>query len=61
VKAILAIIQMLISFPVLASDPRPFVQGSWQELRQQHSGRPMVVQFLGSDLRSVPYRAASME
>jgi thiol-disulfide isomerase/thioredoxin len=47
VKAILAIIQMLISFPVLASDPRPFVQGSWQELRQEHSGRPMVVHFWG--------------
>jgi thiol-disulfide isomerase/thioredoxin len=47
VSAFLAIVLMLISFPVLASDPRPFMRGSWQELRQEHRGRPMVVHFWG--------------
>ncbi len=46
-KAFLAILQMLLAFPVLAGDPRPFVRGSWQELRQEHSGRPTLVHFWG--------------
>lgn len=28
-------------------DLRPFVRGSWQQLRQEHRGKPMVVHFWG--------------
>lgn len=30
-----------------AVELRPFVQGSWQELRQNHAGRPTIVHFWG--------------
>jgi thiol-disulfide isomerase/thioredoxin len=47
VKAVVALALALISLPAFAADPRPFIRGSWQELRQEHSGRPIVVHFWG--------------
>jgi thiol-disulfide isomerase/thioredoxin len=38
---------LLAAHPALAGEPRPFVQGSWQELRQLHHGRPTIVHFWG--------------
>jgi thiol-disulfide isomerase/thioredoxin len=35
------------AFPALADDARPFIRGSWQELRQQHQGKPTIVHFWG--------------
>jgi thiol-disulfide isomerase/thioredoxin len=34
-------------FPALAGDARPFVRGSWQELRRQHQNKPTIVHFWG--------------
>jgi thiol-disulfide isomerase/thioredoxin len=36
-----------ITDPAGAVELRPFVQGSWQELRQAHAGRPTIVHFWG--------------
>ena len=38
---------MLVAQPAPAGEQRPFVRGSWQELRQEHSGRSVVVHFWG--------------
>jgi thiol-disulfide isomerase/thioredoxin len=38
---------LLAAAPALAGDLRPFVRGSWQELRQAHAGRAMVVHLWG--------------
>lgn len=35
------------AFPALAGEARPFVRGSWQELREQHQGKPTIVHFWG--------------
>jgi thiol-disulfide isomerase/thioredoxin len=43
----LAVVLMLAARPALAEELRPFERGSWQELRLQHSGRPVVVHFWG--------------
>ncbi len=43
----LVLLVLLLSFPALAEGPRSFVRGSWQELRQEHVGRPMIVHFWG--------------
>jgi thiol-disulfide isomerase/thioredoxin len=43
----LALSLMLAAAPALAADPLPFGKGSWQELRQQHAGRPAIVHFWG--------------
>jgi thiol-disulfide isomerase/thioredoxin len=47
VKPLLAVALALMSFSAWGADPRPFVRGSWQEIRQEHSGRPMIVHFWG--------------
>jgi thiol-disulfide isomerase/thioredoxin len=38
---------LLLSSPALAEEPQAFVRGSWQGLRQEHTGRPMIVHFWG--------------
>src|SRR5436189_6447372 len=38
---------LLLASPALAEEPRPFGRGSWQELRQEHAGRPTIVHFWG--------------
>jgi thiol-disulfide isomerase/thioredoxin len=38
---------LLLSSPALAQGPQPFVRGSWQELRHEHAGRPIIVHFWG--------------
>ena len=43
----LILVLLLLSFPALAEGPQPFGRGSWQQLRQQHAGRPMIVHFWG--------------
>src|SRR5437762_8934391 len=42
-----ALLLLLLSSPALAEGPQPFVCGSWQELRKEHAGRPMIVHFWG--------------
>jgi thiol-disulfide isomerase/thioredoxin len=44
---LVALLLMLGASPALADDPRPFLRGSWQEVRQEHGGRPVVVHFWG--------------
>ena len=41
------VLLLLLSSPALAEEPQPFVRGSWQGLRQEHAGRPMIVHFWG--------------
>ena len=43
----LAFLPMLVSQPAPAAEQRSFSRGSWQELRQEHSGRSLVVHFWG--------------
>jgi thiol-disulfide isomerase/thioredoxin len=43
----LAAILLLCAMPALAGDFRPFVRGSWQQLRQSHAGTPVIVHFWG--------------
>jgi thiol-disulfide isomerase/thioredoxin len=43
----LILVLLLLSFPALAEGPQPLGRGSWQQLRQQHAGRPMIVHFWG--------------
>jgi thiol-disulfide isomerase/thioredoxin len=38
---------LLLANPALADELRPFGRGSWQELRQEHAGRPTIVHFWG--------------
>jgi thiol-disulfide isomerase/thioredoxin len=38
---------ILAAWPALAGEPRPFVKGSWQELRQLHQSKPTIVHFWG--------------
>ena len=38
---------LLLSSPALAEEPQAFVRGSWQGVRQEHAGRPMIVHFWG--------------
>jgi thiol-disulfide isomerase/thioredoxin len=45
--AMLPLVLMLAARPAPAEALRPFERGSWQELRLQHSGRPVVVHFWG--------------
>jgi thiol-disulfide isomerase/thioredoxin len=48
VRLALAVVYTLIAIlPAHAAEPRPFVQGSWQELRAAHKGRPGIVHFWG--------------
>jgi thiol-disulfide isomerase/thioredoxin len=48
VRLALAVVFALAwAFPAHAAEPRPFVQGSWQELRRAHAGRPTIVHFWG--------------
>jgi thiol-disulfide isomerase/thioredoxin len=48
-KYVIAVLFLLLSMalPALAGEARPFVRGSWQDLRQLHQGRPTVVHFWG--------------
>src|SRR2546427_12648347 len=43
----LVLVLLLLSSSALAEGPQAFVRGSWQGLRQEHAGRPMVVHFWG--------------
>ena len=38
---------ILATSPALAGEARPFVKGSWQELRQLHRNKPTIVHFWG--------------
>jgi thiol-disulfide isomerase/thioredoxin len=38
---------MLVSPSAMAGEQRPFVRGSWQDLRQEHAGHDVVVHFWG--------------
>src|SRR5439155_24111537 len=38
---------LLLASPALAEESRPFGRGSWQELRHEHAGRPIIVHFWG--------------
>jgi thiol-disulfide isomerase/thioredoxin len=41
------LLAVLGASPVFAGELRPFVKGSWQELRQAHQGKPTIVHFWG--------------
>ena len=41
------VIVLLVSSPAPAADLQPFGRGSWQELRQEHAGRPVIIHFWG--------------
>jgi thiol-disulfide isomerase/thioredoxin len=41
------VLTLASSLPCLAGEQRPFVRGSWQELRQEHAGHDIVVHFWG--------------
>ena len=43
----LVLLLLLLSSSALAEEPQAFVRGSWQGLRQEHAGRPMIVHFWG--------------
>jgi len=43
----LLLLFLVLSHPALAEGPQPFGRGSWQELRKEHAGRPMIVHFWG--------------
>jgi thiol-disulfide isomerase/thioredoxin len=45
--ALAVVLTLAWAFPAYAAEPRPFVQGSWQELRRAHDGRPTIVHFWG--------------
>ena len=49
-----ALVTLIVSLTVAgcalnasASEPQPFLRGSWAELRQDHAGRPTIVHFWG--------------
>jgi thiol-disulfide isomerase/thioredoxin len=44
---VFALALVLASRPAPAGEQRPFMRGSWQELRQEHSGHKLVVHFWG--------------
>ena len=46
-RALLVALMLLVALPAAASELRPFERGSWQDLRQAHAGRPLVVHFWG--------------
>jgi thiol-disulfide isomerase/thioredoxin len=46
-KAVLAILLLLVPLAAHAAEPKPFAEGSWQALRQAHHGRPTLVHFWG--------------
>jgi len=43
----LTAIVLLCALPALAGEFRPFVRGSWQQLRASHAGKPIIVHFWG--------------
>jgi thiol-disulfide isomerase/thioredoxin len=43
---VFVVLALAAAYPA-AADPHPFVQGSWQELRSLHQGRPTIVHFWG--------------
>jgi thiol-disulfide isomerase/thioredoxin len=43
----LVLVLLLLSIPAQAAGLQPFGRGSWQQLRQQHAGRPLIVHFWG--------------
>ena len=45
---LIAALIALLAVPALADEQGyPFVQGSWQQLRQKHEGKPTIVHFWG--------------
>jgi thiol-disulfide isomerase/thioredoxin len=47
-RALLLAVLLAVALPAAAQDDmRPFVRGSWSELRQAHAGKPTVVHFWG--------------
>ncbi|MDB5393825.1 MAG: hypothetical protein JWM91_1331 [Rhodospirillales bacterium] len=44
---IVILLALSVGFPALAGDARPFLHGSWQELRRQHQNKPTIVHFWG--------------
>lgn len=40
---LLAATLWLLAAPALAESPKPFVQGSWQAIREAHAGKPLAV------------------
>lgn len=47
ILAVLALVPMLVSQPAPAAEQRPFLRGSWRELRHEHGDRNVVVHFWG--------------
>ncbi len=46
-KGWIALLAAFLASPVLAGEAHPFLQGSWQQLREQHRGKPTIVHFWG--------------
>jgi len=46
-RALLAILIAALPVAAAATEPRPFNQGSWAQLRQAHAERPTLVHFWG--------------
>ena len=46
-KALAFMLALLGGAPSLTGDVKPFVRGSWQQLRGAHAGQPLVVHFWG--------------
>jgi thiol-disulfide isomerase/thioredoxin len=47
-RAVLALVFALVSVTAFAAtEPQPFLRGSWQALRTAHAGRPTIVHFWG--------------
>jgi thiol-disulfide isomerase/thioredoxin len=44
---LVALFTPLFTSAAWTAEPRPFVRGSWQELRKSYDGRPTVVHFWG--------------
>jgi len=43
----MCLLALFAACPAFAGEDRPFVRGSWQELRQLHQGKPTIVHFWG--------------
>jgi thiol-disulfide isomerase/thioredoxin len=44
---IVLLLALVAACPASAAEARPFLRGSWQELRQLHQGKPTIVHFWG--------------
>lgn len=44
-KALLLLAALLCAAPAAAGEVKPFLPGSWQDLRAAHAGKPLIVSF----------------